>query len=807
MRFEYSEKVVKLFEETEKTAKKEGYKSIGAAHVLMEMTKTPDFQSAYGEADKLNHLRNFLALQMKVYKPKEVDGMKGHDLKLIEDKIITYVVKKANPCFVSEEVLLAHMFLALCTDTAYLHMDDYFEGNEINKVDVFYGLATYCDVDSDHVDKSILETLDLIIRLDVDTKKSSAIPRAAAEAAARREEEEAEEERTPLFSGRASKKVSGQFDKYCVDLCEKSKSYTKPFIGREDVIERTMQVLCKESKGNAVHVGEPGVGKSAVTNGLAKMIQENKVPPILQGSKLYELDLTAMLAGTTYRGDFEARIKMVLDELSKMEKPILFIDEIHRIIGAGAAGSGDAMDAANILKPYLTDGKIKFIGATTYQEYRKYIEGDPALKRRFQKIEVDEPSVENAIKILEGLKESYEKYHSVTYTDEAIRAAVELTAKHIHDRYLPDKAIDMIDEAGAYVDIHPEHGTTITDTDIENVVCDVCKIPRKSMADSLTVVANLDAELNEKVFGQEEAVKQVAEIIKLSKSGLGDESKPIGAFLFVGPSGVGKTELSTQLANTLGIKLLRYDMSEYAESHAVAKLIGSPAGYVGYDDGGVLTNALLQNPHCVLLLDEIEKAHPDIFKTFLQMFDYGMITDNKGRKVDCRNVIIIMTSNAGVEKASRGPIGFNPENAMIDGNAVDDAVKKLFKVEFRNRLTAIIRFNGLTKEMSTLIAKKELASLKMKLIEKGIDASFTDACVDKIAELGTSPEYGARELKRIIDDKLRKMFVGMIINKTAPAVCSVDYVDDEFKVLPVTVPVSVAETASDPEAAKEEIIE
>lgn len=465
------------------------------------------------------------------------------------------------------------------------------------------------------------------------------------------------------------------------------------------------------------------------------------------------------------------------------------------------------MDAANILKPYLTDGKIKFIGATTYQEYRKYIEGDPALKRRFQKIEVDEPSVENAIKILEGLKESYEKYHSVTYTDEAIRAAVELTAKHIHDRYLPDKAIDMIDEAGAYVDIHPEHGTTITDTDIENVVCDVCKIPRKSMADSLTVVANLDAELNEKVFGQEEAVKQVAEIIKLSKSGLGDESKPIGAFLFVGPSGVGKTELSTQLANTLGIKLLRYDMSEYAESHAVAKLIGSPAGYVGYDDGGVLTNALLQNPHCVLLLDEIEKAHPDIFKTFLQMFDYGMITDNKGRKVDCRNVIIIMTSNAGVEKASRGPIGFNPENAMIDGNAIDDAVKKLFKVEFRNRLTAIIRFNGLTKEMSTLIAKKELASLKMKLIEKGIDASFTDACVDKIAELGTSPEYGARELKRIIDDKLRKMFVGMIINKTAPAVCSVDYVDDEFKVLPVTVPVSVAETASDPEAAKEEIIE
>ena len=306
---------------------------------------------------------------------------------------------------------------------------------------------------------------------------------------------------------------------------------------------------------------------------------------------------------------------------------------------------------------------------------------------------------------------------------------------------------------------------------------------------------------------QEEAVKQVAEIIKLSKSGLGDESKPIGAFLFVGPSGVGKTELSTQLANTLGIKLLRYDMSEYAESHAVAKLIGSPAGYVGYDDGGVLTNALLQNPHCVLLLDEIEKAHPDIFKTFLQMFDYGMITDNKGRKVDCRNVIIIMTSNAGVEKASRGPIGFNPENAMIDGNAIDDAVKKLFKVEFRNRLTAIIRFNGLTKEMSTLIAKKELASLKMKLIEKGIDASFTDACVDKIAELGTSPEYGARELKRIIDDKLRKMFVGMIINKTAPAVCSVDYVDDEFKVLPVTVPVSVAETASDPEAAKEEIIE
>lgn len=803
MRFEYSEKVVKLFEETEKTAKKEGYKAIGAPHVLMEMTNTPDFQSAYGDADRLKHLRNFLALQIKIYNPAEIDGLKGHDLKMIEDKIVTYAVKKANSCFKSSEVLLAHLFLALCTDTDYLHMDDYFEGNEISKVDVFYGLASYCDVDSDLIDKSSLQNVDVIIKLNVETGKSSAIPRAAAEAAARREDEEAEEGRTPMFSGRA-RKSSGQFEKYCIDLCEKSKSYTKPFIGREDVIERTMQVLCKESKGNAVHIGEPGVGKSAVTNGLAKMIQENEVPPILQGSKLYELDLTALLAGTTYRGDFEARIKMVLDELSKMEKPILFIDEIHRIIGAGAAGSGDAMDAANILKPYLTEGKIKFIGATTYNEYRKYIEGDPALKRRFQKIEVDEPSIEDAVKILEGLKESYEKYHSVVYTDEAIRAAVELTAKHIHDRYLPDKAIDMIDEAGAYVDIHPEHGATITDTDIENVVCDVCKIPRKSMEDALTVVANLDEELNEKVFGQEEAVKEVSEIIKLSKSGLGDESKPIGAFLFVGPSGVGKTELSNQLANTLGIKLLRFDMSEYAEQHSVAKLIGSPAGYVGYDEGGILTNALLQNPHCVLLLDEIEKAHPEIFKTFLQMFDYGMITDNKGRKVDCRNVIIIMTSNAGVEKASRGPIGFNPENEMIDGKAIDDAVKKLFKVEFRNRLTAIIRFNGLSKEMSVLIAKKELATLKMKLNEKGIDATFTDACIDKIAELGTSPEFGARELKRIIDDRLRKMFVGLIVNKTAPSVCTVDYVDDEFKVLPVAVPVPVSETVP---VAEEEIIE
>ncbi len=508
------------------------------------------------------------------------------------------------------------------------------------------------------------------------------------------------------------------------------------------------------------------------------------MPDVLKGSKLYELDLTALIAGTCYRGDFEKRIKSVLDELNKMDKPILFIDEIHMLIGAGAAGSGN-MDAANILKPYLTEGKIKFIGATTYNEYTQYIEKDPALMRRFQKIEIEEPCVEDAIQILNGLKEHYEKYHKITYTNEAIRASVEMTAKYIHDRFLPDKAIDMIDEAGAYVNVTPSHTAVVDVDDIEEILCSVCKIPKKAMVkEEYETVVNIEETLNAKVFGQKEAVNAVSEAIKLAKSGLGDENKPIGSFLFVGPSGVGKTELAKQIANELSLKLIRFDMSEYTEQHSVAKLIGSPAGYVGYEDGGLLTKELLKNPHCVLLLDEVEKAHPDIFKTFLQMFDYGMLTDNKGHKVDCRQTLVIMTSNAGVAEASKPALGFGSSNT-VNVSAVTDAVNRMFPVEFRNRLSAIVTFNGLDEGMAVLVTKKELDILSEKLAKKNIKVNFSEECIKKIAKEGTSFEYGARNLQRMIDEKIKKMFVKEILSGTAVKECDLKVIEDQYVIVPV----------------------
>lgn len=771
-----SAKVENVLKNAEESASAAGLKAYGIPHLFLALMDTKDFQSAY--TGNFKNLKKTVTAFANAYSYPPNSGLKGFDAVAVCNTLLPDAYKRFTKVLKTDEILLAHLFWVLCADCDSLHLVDIMESNGVDKVEVFVNLATYADIDSDTVDIDRIDNFNYTINMK--TRRITKVKEKpkTEEPPEERAEEEPESPFARVFGGMPSSRRSSGVKDFCVDLIEKAKSYDKPFIGREDVIQRTMQVLCKAEKSNPIHVGEPGVGKSAVTKGLAKMILEDKVPDILKGSKLYELDLTGLIAGTCYRGDFEKRIKAVLDELSKMEKPILFIDEIHMIIGAGA-GSTESMDAANILKPYLTEGKIKFIGATTYTEYGK-IEKDPALMRRFQKIEISEPGIEDSVRIVSGLKEHYEAYHSVKYTDDAIRAAVELTAKHIHDRFLPDKAIDMIDEAAAYVNVTPSHKPVVEVEDIEHIMCTICKIPEKTMKeDDLDRVAKLEENLNEKVYGQKEAVSQVSEAIKLSRSGLADENKPIGAFLFVGPSGVGKTELAKQLAETMDMKLIRFDMSEYAEPHTVAKLIGSPAGYVGYDDGGHLTNALLKDPHSVVLFDEIEKAHPDIYKTFLQIFDYGMISDSKGHKVDCRNAIFIMTSNAGVAAASKPALGF-AATERVNTSAVSDAVNQMFSVEFRNRLSAIVMFNGLNDEMARRIAEKELNALAERLKKKGIRVEFTSACIEKVAKDGTSYEYGARKLQRLIDQNIKKMFVNEIINKTVAENCEVDVDGDSF---------------------------
>lgn len=597
-----------------------------------------------------------------------------------------------------------------------------------------------------------------------------------------------EDEEMP-FGGMTSPFESQKIDwhEFVTDLVESVKDYDKPFIGREDVIESTVRTLARRDKCNPLHVGEPGVGKTAVTLGLAKKIATGDVPDILKKASLFSVDLAGMLAGTCFRGDFEKRLKAVLDGvLEENEMPILFIDEIHMIIGAGATGEG-TMDASNILKPFLTEGKIRFIGATTFAEYQKYFERDKALERRFQKIDIEEPSIEDAIKILDGVKVAYENHHHVTYTKDAVEAAVNLSAKYINNRYLPDKAIDLIDESGATHSIHPELGSKIDAKDIEAVIASICKIPKITNGeDELKAVRTLGEDLKKKVFGQDDAINSVVEAIKISKSGLTDGEKPIGSFLFVGPSGVGKTEIAKQLSNIFEIPLIRFDMSEYQESHTVSKLIGSPAGYIGYEEGGLLTESIRRNPHCVLLFDEIEKAHPDIFKTFLGMMDYGMLTDNKGRKINCKNCIIIMTSNAGATVATKPKtLGFgllNKEeshhNVNVEG--IMEAVEETFSPEFRNRLTGIAVFNGINDEIGKLIVKKELKTLAGLLKAKGINATFTEACVDELVRVGVSPVFGARGIQRTIDDKIKKLFVNAIINGTVSKRSQVDFDGTNF---------------------------
>jgi ATP-dependent Clp protease ATP-binding subunit ClpA len=553
-----------------------------------------------------------------------------------------------------------------------------------------------------------------------------------------------------------SRRGQDALSNYCVNLNKKALAgRIDPLIGREIEIERTIQILCRRTKNNPLYVGDPGVGKTAIAEGLAKRIVEGTVPEVLARSTIYALDMGALLAGTRYRGDFEERLKAVVAELENQQGAILFIDEIHTVIGAGAT-SGGAMDASNLLKPALASGTLRCIGSTTYKEFRNYFEKDRALVRRFQKIDVNEPTLEDSVKILRGLKTNYEKHHKVRYTEEAIRAAVELSAKYIHDRKLPDKAIDVIDEVGASRMLLPEHKRrkTVTLRDVEEMVAKIARIPPKSVsADDKETLRNLDRDLKSMVFGQDKAIEALAAAIKLSRAGLREAEKPIGNYLFSGPTGVGKTEVARQLAATLGIHIVRFDMSEYMERHSVSRLIGAPPGYVGFDQGGLLTDAIDQHPHCVLLLDEIEKAHPDLFNILLQVMDHGKLTDHNGKTVDFRNVILIMTTNAGASDMAKPAIGFEREVRLGED---DDAIKRMFTPEFRNRLDAVIGFAGLTPEIVARVVEKFVMQLEAQLADRNVTIELSSAAKEWLAEKGYDRLYGARPLARVIQEHIKK---------------------------------------------------
>ena len=543
---------------------------------------------------------------------------------------------------------------------------------------------------------------------------------------------------------------------YCVDLNEKSRNgKIDPLIGRYAEVERAIQILCRRTKNNPLLVGDPGVGKTAIAEGLARKIVNHEVPEVLEGATIYSLDMGALLAGTRYRGDFEERLKQVVKELETHDNAILFIDEIHTVIGAGAT-SGGAMDASNLLKPALASGSLRCMGSTTYKEYRQHFEKDRALARRFQKIDVNEPSVEDTIKILKGLKTSYEGHHKLRYTDGALRTAVELSARYMTDRKLPDKAIDVIDEAGASQMLLPEakRKKVIGQKEIEVVIARMARIPAKSVSKSDTEgLRQLDTDLNRVVFGQSAAIEQVSAAMKLARAGLRDPSKPIGAFLFSGPTGVGKTEVAKQLASTLGIEMLRFDMSEYMERHTVSRLIGAPPGYVGHDQGGLLTDAVDQHPHAVVLLDEIEKAHPDVYNILLQVMDNGMLTDAVGKKVDFRNTILIMTTNAGAADNARASIGFG--RGKVEGED-DKAIQRLFAPEFRNRLDAIVAFKALDSETIKSVVTKFIIQLEAQLADRNITIELTDEAADWLAKNGFDELYGARPLARVIQEHIKK---------------------------------------------------
>jgi ATP-dependent Clp protease ATP-binding subunit ClpA len=569
------------------------------------------------------------------------------------------------------------------------------------------------------------------------------------------EKSDKEETAAPATESRDGEGGSA-LEKYATNLNQQAEAgKIDPLIGRQMEIERTIEILCRRRKNNPLFVGEAGVGKTAIAEGLARRIVEGQVPEVLQGATIWSLDMGSLIAGTKYRGDFEKRLKSVLAELRKQPGAVLFIDEIHTVIGAGAA-SGGVMDASNLIKPVLSNGELRCIGSTTYQEYRGIFEKDHALARRFQKIDVVEPSVAETFEILKGLRSRFEEHHQVSYTDGALKAAAELAARHINDRHLPDKAIDVVDEAGARQRVKPaaEREKIIDVAQVEEVVARIARIPPKTVSNNdKETLRTLERNLKLTIFGQDKAVETLAAAIKMSRSGLGDERKPVGSFLFAGPTGVGKTEVTRQLALALGIEFIRFDMSEYMERHTVSRLIGAPPGYVGFDQGGLLTEAISKHPHAVLLLDEVEKAHPDVFNLLLQVMDHGTLTDNNGRKADFRKVIIVMTTNAGAADMARASIGFTQQDNTTDGM---EAIKKLFSPEFRNRLDAVIQFNGLDETTIQRVVDKLLVELETQLEGKRVAVQLDDAARRWIAKTGYDPKMGARPMARVIQENIKR---------------------------------------------------
>jgi ATP-dependent Clp protease ATP-binding subunit ClpA len=558
-------------------------------------------------------------------------------------------------------------------------------------------------------------------------------------------------------------------EKYATNLNESArKGKIDPLIGRKLEVERTIEILCRRRKNNPLYVGEAGVGKTAIAEGLARMIVENQVPDVLLDATIYSLDMGSLVAGTKYRGDFEKRLKAVLAEVKKQPGAILFIDEIHTVIGAGAA-SGGVMDASNLIKPALANGDLRCIGSTTYNEYRGIFEKDHALARRFQKIDISEPSVQDTVDILRGLKSRYEEHHGIKYEDDALRAAAELAARHINDRHMPDKAIDVVDEAGANLRLQPveKRAASVTVTQIENVVARIARIPPKNVSLSdRDVLKNLERNLKLTIFGQDRAIEALSSAIKMSRSGLGDQRRPVGSFLFSGPTGVGKTEVTRQLAIAMGVEFVRFDMSEYMERHTVSRLIGAPPGYVGFDQGGLLTEAIAKHPHCVLLLDEIEKAHPDVFNLLLQVMDHGTLTDNNGRKADFRHVIIVMTTNAGAFEMSRPSIGFTQSET---GSDAMEAIKRLFSPEFRNRLDAVIQFGSLDQDTIERVVDKLLIEAEAQLEQKRVSISVDEPARRWIAKRGYDPKMGARPMARVIQEFIKRplaeeLLFGKLVN-------------------------------------------
>ncbi len=717
---------------------------ITAEHLLYALTFNKSFIDAVNNCDgDINSLRNNLEEYINEYVDEGSDDIPQESYSFQE-----VLIRASQQALYSQrdKINIEHIVAAFY-DLEESYCNYYLIENGIEKTDILYSLAHRNDED-------ILEDNEELIIEDNDEEVN-----------------DKEEKKKSII------------DKLTINITEIAKSSDEPLVGREDILERTIQILCRKGKNNPLHIGEPGVGKTAITLGLARLINEGKVPEKLKDSVVLSLDLGSLVAGTKYRGDFEEKIKKVLDEIKTLNNPIVYIDEIHNLVGAGALGGG-SLDASNLLKPYLIDGSIMFIGATTYEEYKKYFQKDKGLSRRFQVVEVKEPSEKECIEILNGVKEAYENYHNVKYTEAAIKAAVTLSHKYINDKFLPDKAIDLIDEAGAFINLNSSNSERIIDENIiEDVISKICHIPKKTVEkDEINSLKNLEEDLKKNIFGQDTAIEEVVRTIKMSRAGLTEADKPVASLLFVGPTGVGKTEIARTLSNSLGVKLIRFDMSEYQEKHAASKLIGAPPGYVGYEEGGLLTDDIKKNPHCVLLLDEIEKAHIDILNVLLQVMDYATLSDNQGRKADFRNVIIIMTSNAGAKDIGKSLVGFGARE--IKGTAIMEEVKKVFSPEFRNRLDKIVVFNHIDIDIAKNIVVRELEKFKEQLLSKNISIDFSEDAIIKIAEKGTSKEFGAREIKRIINSDVKPLLVDEILfgSLSKGGICTVKVEDNQFKI-------------------------